>query len=200
MLWLSALGGAFANLVLALAVSSIGPALILRFLTGFFLAGVYPPGMKIAAGHASGRGRGLAIGVLVGALTLGSATPPLVAGILGGTDLPYRLVLVVSSGLAVVGAFVVAALVTDGPYAPPPAPFDPRQVARVFRDRALVLANLSYFGHMWELYAMWTWLAIFLASAFGPGDPSAPRLAAFALIGGARGFGCVPAGGGAGHR
>src|SRR5712691_9634514 len=136
MLWLSALGGALANLVLPLAVSSIGPALVLRFLTGVFLAGVYPPGMKIAAGHASGHGRGLAIGVLVGALTLGSATPHLVAGILVGADLPYRLVLVVSSGLAVVGAFVVATLVTDGPYAPPPAPFDPRQVGRVFRDRA----------------------------------------------------------------
>jgi len=194
MLWLSALGGAFVNLVLALAVSSIGAALVLRFFTGVFLAGVYPPGMKIAAGHVSGHGRGLAIGVLVGALTLGSATPHLVAGILGGADLPYRLVLVVSSGLAVVGALVVATLVTDGPYAPPPAAFDPRQVGRVFRDRALVLANLGYFGHMWELYAMWTWLAIFLAAAFGPGDPSTPRLAAFAIIGVAGALGCVLAG------
>jgi MFS family permease len=194
MLWLAALAGAAVNGGLALAVHSIGPAIVLRFLTGVCLAGVYPPGMKIAAGHVSGRARGLAIGVLVGALTLGSATPHLVAGIAGGADIPYRAVLAASSGLAVVGAVLVRVFVTDGPYAPPPAPFDPRQILRVLRERALLLANLGYFGHMWELYAMWTWLAVFLASALGPRDPSAARLAAFVIIGVAGCVGCVVAG------
>jgi MFS family permease len=191
MMALSAFGGAVANLVLATSVTSIGPALGLRFLTGMFLAGVYPPGMKIAAGHVSGRARGLAIGVLVGALTLGSATPHLVAGLIGGAEIPYRLVLGVSSVLAMIGAVVVALLVRDGPYAPPRAPFDPGQVKRVLRDRPLLLANLGYFGHMWELYAMWTWLAVFLAGAMVPSDPAAPRLVAFLVIGVAGAVGCV---------
>ena len=100
MFWLSALAGALANLLLAWWAQGIAAALVLRFLTGLFLAGVYPPGMKIAAGHVSGRGRGLAIGVLVGSLTLGSATPHLVAGLFGARGLSYPLVLTVSSVLA----------------------------------------------------------------------------------------------------
>jgi MFS family permease len=194
MLSISALLGAGCNLVLAWGVSSLAPALLLRFATGICLAGVYPPGMKIAAGHVSGSGRGLAIGILVGSLTLGSGTPHLVAGLLDAAELPYRLVLTVSSALAVLGALVVWRLVGDGPYAPPAAAFDPRQLGRVLRDRAVLLANLGYFGHMWELYAVWTWLAIFLAAALGGGDPAAPRLAAFACIGVAGGAGCIAAG------
>ncbi len=183
MFWLSAVAGAVANLLLAWWAQGVGAALALRFVTGLFLAGVYPPGMKIAAGHVSGRGRGLAIGVLVGALTLGSATPHLVAGLLDARGLSYPLVLTVSSVLALLGAVMVATLVTDGPYAPAPAPFDPRQVGRVLRDRAVLLANLGYFGHMWELYAVWAWLAVFLAAALGSADAAVPRLAAFATIG-----------------
>jgi MFS family permease len=194
LLGVSALAGAAANLLLALAVSSIGPALLLRFLTGVALAGVYPPGMKIAAGHVSGSGRGLAIGVLVGALTLGSATPHLVAGLLDGGRLPYVLVLVVSSALAVAGGLLVMGLVHDGPHAPRPALFDPRQLGRVLRDRAVLLANLGYYGHMWELYAAWTWLAVFLAGALGPGGTRPARLMAFAIIGVAGAAGCVAAG------
>jgi MFS family permease len=194
MVALSALGGALVNLVLALGVTSIGPALALRFLTGVLLAGVYPPSMKIAAGHVSGRGRGLAIGTLVGALTLGSATPHLVAGLLGGAEIAYRTVLATSSALAVIGAAIVGLLVVDGPYAPPRAPFDPRQVGRVLRDRPLLLVTLGYFGHMWELYAMWTWLAVFLTAALGSGDAASPRFIAFVAIGVAGAVGCVTAG------
>ena len=180
---LAAVAGALVNLALAWVADGIGAALVLRFLTGVALAGVYPPGMKIAAGHVSGRGRGLAIGALVGSLTLGSATPHLVAGLLDARGLSHAAVLTVSSALALLGAFIVFTLVTDGPYAPGRAPFDPRQLGRVLRDRAVLLANLGYFGHMWELYAVWTWLAVFLAEALPPGDPGAPRLAAFAIIG-----------------
>ena len=154
--------GAVFNALLALVVNSIGPALALRFATGVCLAGVYPPGMKIAAGHASGRERGFAIGILVGALTLGSATPHLVAALVQDR-LPDRAVLLTASALALMGAVLVHRFVSDGPYAAPPARFDRRQVGRVLRDRPLLLANLGYLGHMWELYAMWAWLAVFLA-------------------------------------
>lgn len=184
--------GAVCNLLLAHTVSSAGPAIALRFLTGVCLAGVYPPGMKIAAGHVSGRGRGLAIGVLVGALTLGSATPHLVVGLGGDAGLPHRVVMTASSIMAVVGGLIVITLVRDGPFAPKPAPFDPRQAARVVRDRPLLLANLGYFGHMWELYAMWTWLALFLTAATA--DPTTARLGAFAIIGVAGSIGAIVAG------
>ncbi|HUG36244.1 MAG TPA: MFS transporter [Candidatus Limnocylindrales bacterium] len=194
MMAVSAAAGAAVNLALAWGVSSIGPALVLRFLTGVCLAGVYPPAMKVAAGHVSGRGRGLAIGILVGALTLGSATPHLVVGLLDATRIPYRLVLTISSILAALSAILVGRFVTDGPFAPRPAPFDPRQVRQVLRDKAVLLANLGYFGHMWELYAMWTWLAVFLAAALGPAEPAAARLLAFACIGVAGSAGCVLAG------
>jgi MFS family permease len=155
---LAAVAGALVNLLLAWVADGIGAALVLRFLTGVALAGVYPPGMKIAAGHVSGRGRGLAIGALVGSLTLGSATPHLVAGLLDARGLSHVAVLTVSSALALVGALIVATLVTDGPYAPGRAPFDPRQLGRVLRDRAVLLAYLGYFGHMWELYAFWAFV------------------------------------------
>ncbi len=189
-----ALAGAAANLWLAWGVSSLAPALVLRFLTGVCLAGVYPPAMKVAAGHVEGRRRGLAIGSLVGALTLGSGAPHLVAGLLEGAELPYRLVLTVSSVAAALAALVIVTLVTDGPYAAPTVPFDLRQVGSVLRNPAVVLADLGYFGHMWELYAVWTWLAIFLAAALGSGDAATPRLLAFACIGVAGGLACVAAG------
>jgi MFS family permease len=194
MLALCAVAGALANLALAWGATSIAPALVLRFLTGVFLAGVYPPGMKIAAGHVSSRARGLAIGVLVGALTLGSAAPHLVAGVFHGDALPFRAILTASSALALAGAVIVLAWVSDGPHAPPPAPFDPHLLGRVLRDRAVLLANLGYFGHMWELFAVWTWLAVFLAAALGGERLSQARLMTFVIMGLAGAAGATLAG------
>ncbi len=188
----SALGGAVANLALAHLAGGVTSALVLRFVTGVFLAGVYPPGMKVAAGHVSGRARGVAIGVLVGALTVGSATPHLVAGLLGGGALPYRTVLTISSALAAGGALVVIGLVRDGPHAPARAPFDPSQVRAVLTDRPVLLANLGYFGHMWELYAMWAWLIAYLSISLT--GVVTTRVAAFAIIGVAGGIGAVGGG------
>ncbi|MHC4514653.1 MAG: MFS transporter [Planctomycetota bacterium] len=185
-----ALLGAGANLWLAWGVASLWPALVLRFLTGVFLAGVYPPGMKIAAGHVPGSARGLAIGVLVGALTLGSATPQLVAGLLEQDGLSYRWVLTVSSVLAAIGAVVVRFLVQDGPHAAPAAPFDPAQIKRVLQNRGVCLTNLGYCGHMWELYAVWAWLFTFLAASLGPERQETARLLAFFSIGVAGFVGC----------
>ena len=153
--------GVVTNAALALWVSSLWPALILRFATGVCLAGAYPPAMKIMSTWFR-EGRGLAIGILVGALTVGSATPHLVRGV---TALPWRETLLVASALAVAGAIVVQLWVTDGPYRFPSARFDIRMAAAVFGERAPRLACFGYLGHMWELYAMWAWIAPFLAAS-----------------------------------
>ena len=186
------LGAAAANLGL-LAVSSAAGAIPLRFLTGAFLAGVYPPALKLMATWFV-RGRGTALGVLVGALSVGSAAPHLVNG-LGGLD--WRLVVLVTSALTAAGGAVVLAGVRDGPYAFPRGVFDPRQAGLVFRNRAVRLASLGYFGHMWELYAAWTWFVVFAGDELFS-DGADASFAAFAMIA-AGGAGCV-AGGLAGDR
>jgi MFS family permease len=159
----SALLGAAATAAIAWLATGATLAIGLRFVTGMALAGVYPPGMKIMAGWFRDR-RGLAIGVMVGALTVGSASPHLlrVAGGIGD----WRPVLYLAAGLAAVGGLIALFGLRTGPYEAPTAPFDPRTVGRILRDRATMLANVGYFGHMWELYAVWTWIPLYLAASF----------------------------------
>jgi MFS family permease len=157
-----------------------------RMLTGAALAGVYPPGMKIAAGWFR-EGRGWAIGILVGALTLGSATPHLVRW--GAPPDSWRLVLAVAAGSALLGGLLVLALPNDGPFAAPSPPFSWSAAPRILRDRAVLLANLGYLGHMWELYAMWTWMAVFVAASerlrrgAGTDTTTLAALVTFAVVG-----------------
>jgi MFS family permease len=157
LLLLGALGAAACNAGLLLA-DSAAQALPLRFLTGAFLAGVYPPALKQMATWFR-VGRGTALGLMVGALTLGSALPHLVNG-LGGAQ--WQAVIATTSVLTVIGGIIAATRVPDGPFPFPAARFDPRQIRLVVTDRGTRLASLGYFGHMWELYAMWAWFAVFV--------------------------------------
>jgi MFS family permease len=157
----SATVGAATTALIALAVSSALLAIALRFVTGVALAGVYPPGMKLLAGWFRDA-RGFALGVLIGALTIGSSLPHLLRAI-GGVGRP-RLVLYGSAGLALVEAGLVL-LARPGPYVAESAPFQPRVLGRILRDRGTMLANGGYFGHMWELYAIWTWIPAYLVAS-----------------------------------
>lgn len=188
---LTAIAGAIFNGAFGLFAHDESVAIPLRFLTGMFLAGVYPPAMKILATWFR-HGRGLALGVLVGALTLGKAAPYLVNGI-GSQNWRHNVMFV--SLLAVVGGLVVLFFVGDGPYALPPARFDWKQAGQVFSNRGLRLANLGYFGHMWELYAMWTWIPFMIRASLShrQSDPSLAEVASFLVIG-CGAAGCVIAG------
>jgi MFS family permease len=168
-------GAAVVNLLVAV---TDGPeiAIPLRMATGFFLAGVYPPAAKLISTWYQAR-RGTALGIAVGAVTLGSATPHLVNG-LGGLD--WHVVIVATSVLTLIGGGV-ALTVGEGPHSFPPARFDLHQIRLVFRNRGVRLAALGYFGHMWELYAMWAWFLVFFRATVAGGSSAA--YASFAVIG-----------------
>ena len=168
---------------LLLVTPPIALAVVLRMLTGFGLASVYPPAMKVMATWFKVK-RGTALGIMVGALTVGSAAPHLING-LGGVD--WQVVIVASSIMSLAGGAIAQYLGRDGPFDFPRAVFDPRKAWQVFADRPVRLACIGYFGHMWELYAMWAWFGVFFGDVLSAHAFQAPlamsAVATFAVIG-----------------
>ena len=188
-----AAGAAGCTLVMALFADGPFAAVPLRFATGAFLAGVYPVGIKLMASWSRPAGRALAMGVLIGALTLGSALPHLIGGL---WRLDWRAVLAASAAIAFAGAIMAGALIRPGPQVPLAGRAGrPRSALAMFADRGPRLVSLAYFGHMWELYALWTWLPAFMAaSSTAPaGRPAAAvsGIDAFLVIGVAGLAGCL---------
>jgi len=167
-------------------------AIILRGITGVALAGVYPPGIKIAAGWWRAR-RGTAIGVLVGALTIGSAMPNLVRTV--APIEKWRTIILAAAACALVSAILFGRAVRDGPFQSASAPFDPGALSTVVRNRWVTLATAGYLGHMWELYAMWSSIGAFWAYVIAPRSmaPAAAPLFAFVTIASGS-IGCILAG------
>ena len=169
-----------------------------RFATGVCLAGVYPPAMKMAATWFR-QGRGLAIGTIVAALTVGKATPYLLHALPEAT--PATIVLV-ASGAATLAALLIAAGYRDGPWPFVRPPFSWSLVGSVVRHRETRLATAGYLGHMWELYAMWTWVPAYLAASAAASSSAAPSwlldLSGFAVIA-VGGLGCLWGGWAAGR-
>jgi MFS family permease len=182
------IAGAAANLGVALVAQGYASLLVLRFLTGFFLAGIYPVGMRIAAGWYQ-RGLGHAIGLLVGALVLGTAFPHLLRGF--GHAWPWQQVTAAVSAIAAAGGALMLALVPDGPHLAKSARFDPKALAVIFRSAGFRASAFGYFGHMWELYPFWAFVPVVIAAhAAAHGESLNVPLAAFLVI--AAGFaGCA---------
>jgi len=189
---ISALVGALFNLGIIWEGNSLTSILALRFLTGFFLAGIYPVGMKIAADHFE-KGLGKSLGFLVGALTLGTAFPHLAKDLTA--SLPWKAVLLLTSLLATFGGLLMILLVPNGPYRVPAKKLDLSAFVGVFRNADFRSAAFGYFGHMWELYAFWTFVPVMLATYFKAHTQGATNipLLSFMVIG-IGGIGCAAGG------
>lgn len=190
---LCSVGAGIANAILLVAQIGGGAAVVTRFATGALLAGVYPVGMKIATGWGS-RDRGFLVGILVGALTLGTSTSYF-ASFLGDHD--WRAVVIATSIIGVAGGLLVLGVGLGPLHARAPR-FDPSAILLVWTERRIRLPFLGYLGHMWELYAMWAWAAAIAAASYATtlGAVEAARLGKLtaALAIGLGGLACVPAG------
>jgi len=191
--FVSAFFGALFNGAFALLSQDLGSALLFRFLTGVMLAGIYPVGMKIVASWFRS-GLGWRLGVMVGALTLGTAVPYLFFAL--GAELPWRLLMAAASGMALLGGVVVLTAVPAGPYLRGKARFDMRMAFRIFRFRPFRLQALGYFGHMWELYAFWSLGGFYLGASFQQtASPLSERLSLICfLVIGIGALGCIGGG------
>jgi MFS family permease len=184
-----AIAGSVANASTMASFGALPPLLVARFATGFFLAGLYPVGMKIASGWYD-RNLGLALGWLVGALVLGTALPHLIRGLGGG--LPWQAVMLSVSAVALAGGVAMYLLVPDGPYLKPGTKFDPGAFVAIFNSADFRSSAFGYFGHMWELYAFYAFVPALLAARLDS-DSMAISLWSFAAI--AAGFvGCTAGG------
>lgn len=178
--WSACLAG-LSNLLLLIAPGPIS-AVLCRLVTGAALAGVYPPAMKLVTTWFI-QARGLALGMVIGALTLGSAFPHLVRA--ASTGLDWRIVVIATSAFALVSAVLLGLVIREGPHGYAPAPFRPSELTSILLNKPLMLANAGYFGHMWELYAMWGWFLAFVSGALAQAGLSGGGMAStltFAVI------------------
>jgi MFS family permease len=169
-----AVGAAVANFFLLFAGGSEA-GIPLRFATGFFLAGVYPPAFKLISTWFR-EDRGLALGILAGAIVVGNGFPHLING-LGGLD--WQIVILVTSIQSLIGGLIAEFLIRVGPYPFPAAVFDLRQIGLVLTNRGVRLAALGYVGHMWELFAMYAWILVFFIEVFKVHDVGTASSAAY---------------------
>jgi len=153
--------GAAANAAVALGAEGLTELIVLRFAVGFFLAGIYPVGMKIAASWYA-KGLGHALGLLVGALVLGTAFPHLLKA--SSSSLDWRAILLGVSATAATGGVLLAILVPAGPHLPTKSAFDPSALRRIFQEPKFRSAAFGYFGHMWEVYAFWAFVPVLLTA------------------------------------
>ncbi len=157
--FLCSLLGAVSNLGIYLAADGLSSLLVLRFSTGFFLAGIYPIGMKIAAGWYR-KGLGQALGYLVGALVVGTAFPHLLKST--ARSIPWEQVVISISAISALGGVLMLWLVPDGPYAVKGTRFNSKAFVIIFKSKNLRSASCGYFGHLWGLYTLWAFFPVLI--------------------------------------
>lgn len=192
--FISSLFGAAFNLGIILENNNFLSLLLLRFLTGFSLAGIYPVGMKIASDYYQ-KGLGRSLGYLVGALVLGTALPHLLKTFTGTENLPWKMVIIFTSLLAILGGLLIFLFVPNGPYRQAKTQLELSAIFKIFKNPPFKAAASGYFGHMWELYTFWAFIPVILGSynLLHPGTHFNIPLLSFIIIG-LGGLSCVAGG------